>query len=123
MGYKKFKDIRKDYNLKIISKNYMKIQISNLKFTKMGRPTFLLPDEEALFVAAAEMRGLAAQPQTRRRRLAIQLSKAITSVVSNKRDCEINYKSQLQYCRRLICRVNDSEPEAENQKKEAKQVR
>ena len=97
----------------------MKKRLRILSFRKWDAKSFFFPDEEALFVVAAEMRGLASQ-QKNRCCFAIQMNNAIQDIIEKKQGSAIVYKSQLQYCRRLIQRVNTTEPEEPNQKKRSK---
>ena len=91
LGYKNFKELRNAYNQQLISKESIKKAIKDLKFSKVGRPTLLFTDEESLFVAATEMRGLVSQPKTRRC-FAIQLNNAIQDLIEKKRGSAIAYK-------------------------------
>ena len=88
---------------------------SNVQQVKPGRPSMLMPDEETLLIAKAEMSALASAPITRKR-----LSNHIVSVLEqfpSKKKKTINHKSKLKHARDVIRRVNEKEPEAINQRK------
>ena len=62
MGYKSMSELRFALKHKIITTNNVIDSISSTHFGKRGRPTKLLPDEEALAVAKSDLFGLAGQP-------------------------------------------------------------
>ena len=55
LGYENMKDVRSSLKTKRLSLVVLKETINQLPLTKKGRPTLLLPDEEALLVANMEM--------------------------------------------------------------------
>ena len=94
-----------------------------LNIKTKGYATKLLPDEETLTVATAEMKNLASQPQ-RTKRVAASLNKLIKELSQqggNKRmRYDIKPKSKMAYARRVIRRVNAQEPNAPNQLKSSR---
>ena len=116
-GCETAKELRKQFESGKINRAKLRELIDLVKIPKMGRPTILLPDEETLLVAAAEMSGVASQPSTRKS-LSRKLSEVKSLVKKNNRD--ILQKSKLKYAYRVIRRVNAREPESDNQKKRSK---
>ena len=95
--------------------------MATIKIKPKGYATKLLPDEEVLVVATAEMKNLASQPQ-RIKRVAASLNTLIQrlnhSNQCNKRlRYDIKPQSKMKYARLVIRRVNAREPNAIRQVK------
>ena len=98
--------------------------LATIKIKPKGYATKLLPDEEVLVVATAEMKNLASQPQ-RTKRVAASLNTLIQQL-NHSNQCkkrmryDIQPQSKMKYARRVIRRVNSREPNAVNQIKNSK---
>ena len=117
MGVKLLKDARAKLCNGEVSRERLKEIFCGLGCSlKQGRPTLLTRDEEALFVAKAELEGAHGFPVTRR-----ELGHRLNNVV-----CLLNPgsnildKSKKQYARRVIRRVNEVEPGSKNNKRKSK---
>ena len=105
--------------LQYIDSSCTNISVSLVKFGEKGSVAKLLPGEETLVVATAEMKCHTSQPQPTRR-LAAQLNsllKSIDEVSPNKINHDIKPKSKLQYARRISKRVISHEPNPDSDKK------
>ena len=110
------KDLRVKYKLNYTTDASIRRALQSIELIKKGNPTILLPDEESLLVATAEMKCYASNPQ-QAKRLAHQANSLIKEL-SNAGVCQaktdIKPQSRLQYFRRMLQRVIKREPDAKN---------
>ena len=86
---------------------------------KNGRPTYLNPDEEALVVAVAKIKGSHGLPIDVNT-LGGELQLVITSVNARQSTKIITPKSSAKYTRSVIKRVNKREDGHDNQRKKSR---
>ena len=124
LGYENMKEVRNAVKTKYITLSNIKKYIDMIPMYKKGRPTALLPDEEALLVANLEMYASAGQTRS-----ISSLANRVTNIIN---ECDenlgkgakfISKKHSIQRARRILQRVNQYEPSCENKKGQPEPVR
>lgn len=104
------------YKLKQLSSTRVRSVLSNMEFKQKGFTPKLLPDEETLVIATAEMKCYASKPQQTKRLAAHvnSLLQAINTTDDINLRTDIKPRSKLQYVRRMMKRVMRREPDSES---------
>ena len=90
--------------------------------SRMGQPTYLSRDEEALVISASVMKGAHDLPTTRKS-VAVKLNRVVEGVSGKDRDKPVKNGSKLRYAQRVIIRVNNNENDTVGQKREVQQAK
>ena len=109
----RMKELKMKYQLKYITDSTLRKTLQTIDFRMKGQVPNLLPDEESLLVATAEMKCYASKPQ-QARRLAGQANSLLRKMVESgvsKVNPDIKHKSKIQYVRRVLKRVMKREPD------------
>jgi hypothetical protein len=107
------KELKLKYQLKQITESTLRKTLSSITFDTKGNTPNLLPDEESLLVATAEMKCYASKPQQMKRfagQTNMLLRKLVALGVSHINP-DIKSSSKLQYVRRVVKRVIARKPD------------
>ena len=113
LSYSSIKSAKHNYKKKELKDSAFREAVATIRMKKRGAKNKLLPDEETLLVATAEMKAMASQPQ-----MVVGLSKQIFNVVTALELSQTGvspskhtkHKSKLAFARQVINRVNKREP-------------
>jgi hypothetical protein len=118
---KSMKLLKEQKERKQITMAKIRSAANSIQQQRRGQKPYLTADEEALVIATAEIKGSHAQP-VQRKTIAAQLNTILESMPDNPRTRiagGAKRKSQLNYAREVIRRVNAREPEMEGQTKKS----